>query len=217
MFQIAAHEDVVPVPTLYRWCQTARDWFDSHGVGMGRVIARPFVGQPGSYTRTANRHDYAAAPPSATYMDALAQAGVPALSVGKPYDIFLGRGFSAHEKTASNTDGLAKTLAALPEAHGLIFTNLVDFDSKWGHRRNAEAYAAGLEEVDCALPALMVVQVWAGVGRPGRANQPLYCSRPSLSRRASSFRSYRPEMVWPSSSRIRTSRGKIRDLSRSIP
>ena len=155
VFQIAAHEDVVPVPTLYRWCQTARDWFDSHRVGMGRVIARPFVGQPGSYTRTANRHDYAAAPPSATYMDALAQAGVPALSIGKPYDIFLGRGFSAHEKTASNTDGLARTLAALPEAHGLIFTNLVDFDSKWGHRRNAEAYAAGLEEVDRALPALM--------------------------------------------------------------
>ena len=121
---------------------------------MGRVIDRPFVGQPGSYTRTARRHDYAAVPKSATYLDALAAAGVPALSIGKPWDIFLGRGFAGVQKTVSNADGIARTLAALPEARGLIFTNLVDFDMLWGHRRDAAAYAAGLEEVDCAIPAL---------------------------------------------------------------
>lgn len=155
VFQIAAHEDVVPIETLYQWCQVARDWFDSHGIGMGRVIARPFVGEPGNYTRTARRHDYAATPKQPTYLDALMHAGVPALSIGKPYDIFVGRGFTGVQKTVSNADGIAKTLAALPAAEGLIFTNLVDFDMLWGHRRNAPAYAAGLEEVDRALPFLM--------------------------------------------------------------
>ena len=155
VFQIAAHEDVVPVETLYRWCEIARGWFDAQGVGMGRVIARPFIGTPGNYTRTARRHDYAAAPHSATYIELLADAGVPVFSIGKPYDIFLGRGFSGVRKTVSNTDGIAATLEALPEAEGLIFTNLVDFDMLWGHRRDAASYAAGLEEVDRALPALM--------------------------------------------------------------
>ena len=155
VFQIAAHEDVVPVATLYDWCQKMRGWFDGHGIGMGRVIARPFIGEPGQYTRTARRHDYAAAPTQPTYLEMLAAAGVPALSIGKPYDIFLGRGFEAVRKTSSNADGLAETLDALPGARGLIFTNLVDFDMLWGHRRDAKAYAAGLEEVDRAIPAIL--------------------------------------------------------------
>jgi len=155
VFQIAAHEDVVPVKTLYRWCEYARGWFDAQGIGMGRVIARPFVGEPGSYTRTARRHDYAAAPHGVTYVELLATAGIPVFSIGKPYDIFLGRGFSGVRKTVSNTDGIVATLETLPKAEGLIFTNLVDFDMLWGHRRDAAAYAAGLEEVDRALPALM--------------------------------------------------------------
>ena len=155
VFQIAAHEDVTPVETLYRWCEFARGWFDTQGIGMGRVIARPFVGTPGNYTRTARRHDYAAAPHSATYVELLADAGIPVFSIGKPYDIFLGRGFSGVRKTVNNADGIAATLEALPEAEGLIFTNLVDFDMLWGHRRDAASYAAGLEEVDRALPALM--------------------------------------------------------------
>lgn len=154
VFQIAAHEEVVPVETLYRWCELIRDWFDSHDIGMGRVIARPFVGEPGNYTRTERRHDYAAAPSQPTYIEKLADAGIPTLSIGKPYDIFLGRGFDAVQKTANNADGIAKTLAALQSAEGLIFTNLVDFDMLWGHRRDAAAYAAGLEEVDRAIPAL---------------------------------------------------------------
>ncbi len=154
VFQIAAHEEVVPVETLYRWCEQMRHWFDAQGIGMGRVIARPFVGEPGSYTRTARRHDYAAAPSQPTYLEHLAGAGVPVLSIGKPYDIFLGRGFDAVWKTGSNTEGLAKTLEALQTREGLIFTNLVDFDMLWGHRRDANAYAAGLEEVDRTLPAI---------------------------------------------------------------
>ena len=156
VFQIAAHEEVIPVERLYRWCQLMRDWFDRQHIGMGRVIARPFVGQPGAYTRTARRHDYAAAPAQKTYLEALAEAGVPVLSIGKPYDIFLGRGFDSVQKTTSNADGLEKTLAALQDRpRGLIFTNLVDFDMLWGHRRDAAAYAAGLEEVDRALPAIL--------------------------------------------------------------
>ena len=155
VFQIAAHEEVVPIETLYDWCEKMRHWFDSHDIGMGRVIARPFVGEAGSYTRTARRHDYAAAPTQPTYVEALDAAGVPALSIGKPYDIFLGRGFDTVQKTASNADGIAKTLAALEYAKGLIFTNLVDFDQLWGHRRDAAAYAAGLEEVDRAIPTIL--------------------------------------------------------------
>lgn len=155
VFQIATHEETIPLETLYHWCEKMRTWFDTRGVGMGRVIARPFVGQPGAYVRTARRHDYAAAPAHPTYLDLLSAAGVPALSIGKPWDIFLGRGFTAVQKTVSNTDGLAQTLAALPHTDGLIFTNLVDFDMLWGHRRDAAAYAAGLEEVDHAIPALM--------------------------------------------------------------
>ena len=155
VFQIAAHEDVVPVETLYRWCEAARTLFDENGTGIGRVIARPFIGTPGHYTRTARRHDYAAVPPGQTMLDLLQAHGIPTHAVGKPFDIFAGRGFSSSEKTVNNADGLAKTLAAVRAREGLIFANILDFDMVWGHRRNVRGYANGLAEVDQALPGLM--------------------------------------------------------------
>ncbi len=155
VFQIAAHEDVVPMETLYRWCEAARTLFDENGTGIGRVIARPFIGTPGHYTRTARRHDYAAVPPGQTMLDLLQAHGIPTHAVGKPFDIFAGRGFSSSEKTVNNADGLAKTLAAVRAREGLIFANILDFDMVWGHRRNVRGYANGLAEVDQALPGLM--------------------------------------------------------------
>ena len=155
VFQIAAHESVIPVSTLYRICSQARALFDESGIGIARVIARPFVGAPGSYTRTARRHDYAAVPPGPTDLERLADFGIPVHSVGKPVDIFSGRGFSSSEKTENNADGLAKTLRAVQERDGLIFANILDFDMLWGHRRDVRGYAQGLAEVDAALPAIM--------------------------------------------------------------
>jgi phosphopentomutase len=154
VFQIAAHEEVIPLPELYRICEIAREILRGpHEVG--RVIARPFIGKPGAFTRTSNRHDYAVPPPPGMLLDRLAEKGVPVASVGKIFDIFLGRGIGPHEKTNNNADGMSKVLATmntLPE--GLIFVNLVDFDMLYGHRNDVEGYAAALEEVDRWLPSL---------------------------------------------------------------
>lgn len=154
VFQIAAHEEVIPVPELYRLCEIARDLLrGEHEVG--RVIARPFTGEPGRFTRTANRHDYAVPPPPGMLLDLLAERGVPAVSVGKIADVFLSRGITFQYKTKSNADGMARTLQALAEhPSGLIWVNLVDFDSLYGHRNDAEGYARALEDVDAWLPAL---------------------------------------------------------------
>lgn len=155
VFQIAAHEEVVPLEELYRYCEMARGILSGpHEVG--RVIARPFLGGPGAYTRTANRHDYAVPPPPGMLLDQLAARGVPVHSIGKIADIFLGRGISSQAKTKSNADGMAKTLEALSTVpRGLIFVNLVDFDSLYGHRNNVEGYAQALEEADAWLPACL--------------------------------------------------------------
>ncbi len=155
VFQIAAHEEVIPVPELYRMCEVARGILRGpHEVG--RVIARPFVGAPGAFTRTANRHDYAVPPPAGMLLDKLAGARVPVVSIGKIYDIYLGRGISRVEKTKSNAEGMAKVLdAAASCAGGLIFANFVDFDMLYGHRNDAEGYAKALEAVDRWLPALL--------------------------------------------------------------
>ncbi len=154
VFQIAAHEDVISLFELYRMCELARKML-SGPLEVGRVIARPFTGSSGNYTRTANRKDYAVAPPK-MLLDALDRADVPVHSVGKIFDIFLGRGIRSYDKTKNNAEGLAKTIAALGEVErGLIFTNLVDFDSLFGHRNNVEGYAKALEETDAALPGLM--------------------------------------------------------------
>lgn len=155
VFQIAAHEEVVPLEELYRACETARALLTGeHEVG--RVIARPFVGAPGAFTRTANRHDYAVPPPPGMLLDRLAEAGVPAVSVGKIADVFLNRGIGHSYKTKSNDEGMRMTMEALKaHARGLIFVNLVDFDMLYGHRNDPEGYSRALEAVDRWIPELL--------------------------------------------------------------
>jgi phosphopentomutase len=155
VFQIAAHEEKVPLDELYRCCEIARDLLrGEHEVG--RVIARPFIGALGAFTRTANRHDYAVPPPPGMLLDRLAEAGHPVISVGKIADVFLNRGVAASYKTKSNAEGMQRTLEALrnhPE--GLIFVNLVDFDMLYGHRNDPEGYSRALEAVDLWIPGLL--------------------------------------------------------------
>jgi phosphopentomutase len=154
VFQIAAHEEIIPLFELYKMCETAREILRGP-YEVGRVIARPFGGAPGSFTRTANRHDYAVPPPQGMLLDQLKSAGVAVSSVGKIFDVFLGRGICDHERTTSNADGMAKTLTMMKEQKsGLIFVNLVDFDQLYGHRNDIEGYAKALEEVDAWLPLL---------------------------------------------------------------
>ena len=154
VFQVAAHEDVIPLFELYKICETAREIL--HGkFEVGRVIARPFIGEPGHFTRTPNRHDYAVPPPKGMLLDKLAEREVEVFGVGKIFDIFLGRGIGESENTKSNADGMAKTLKAMYAVkRGLIFVNLVDFDMLYGHRNDVEGYARALEEVDAWLPSL---------------------------------------------------------------
>ena len=155
VFQIAAHEEVVALPQLYEYCHIARDILKGkHGVG--RVIARPFVGTSGNYTRTPNRHDYSLEPPRATLLDAVKEAGMDSIAVGKIYDIFAGRGTTEHVYNKSNADGMAHTLHyADQDFHGLCFVNLVDFDMQFGHRRDIHGYAGALAEFDAWLPSLL--------------------------------------------------------------
>ena len=154
VFQIAAHEEVIPLWELYKICDIAREMLRGPRE-VGRVIARPFEGSPGSFARTANRKDFAVPPPAGMLLDQLEERGVPVFSVGKIFDVFLGRGIADYVKTKSNADGMEKTLAALGEnPDGLIFVNLVDFDQQYGHRNDVEGYARALEEVDAWLPAL---------------------------------------------------------------
>ncbi len=155
VFQIAAHEEVIPVAELYRLCEAAREILrGEHEVG--RVIARPFVGKPGGFTRTANRHDYAVPPPAGMLLDVLREAaGVAVTGVGKIHDVFLGRGIGRSFRTRDNADGMTKTMEAMASGGGgLIYVNLVDFDQLYGHRNNVEGYAAALEAVDAWVPVL---------------------------------------------------------------
>jgi phosphopentomutase len=154
VFQIAAHEEVIPLWELYKMCETAREILRGpHEVG--RVIARPFIGAPGSFTRTSNRHDYAVPPPPGMLLDRLHDLGVPVHGVGKIFDVFLGRGIEDSTKTKNNTEGMAQTLAAMQETErGLIFVNLVDFDQNFGHRNDVEGYGAALEQFDAWVPEL---------------------------------------------------------------
>ncbi len=153
VFQVAAHEEVIPLDELYRICDISRDILRGP-FEVGRVIARPFTGQPGAFTRTANRHDVAVPPPE-MLLDKLAAGGTGVASVGKIFDVFLGRGIGAHVKTKSNADGMAKTIEMMREVPtGLIYVNLVDFDQQYGHRNDVEGYARALEEVDTWLPTL---------------------------------------------------------------
>ena len=151
VFQIAAHEDVVPIEKLYEYCHIARDLLiGKHGVG--RVIARPFVGQPGSFKRTSNRHDYSLQPPGTTLLDAVKAAGKAVLAVGKIQDIFAGIGTTEYVYNKSNADGMAHTVDYVNrDFEGLCFVNLVDFDMQYGHRRDAVGYAKALSEFDAWL------------------------------------------------------------------
>ena len=155
VFQIAAHEEVVPLEQLYEYCRIARKLLQGkHGVG--RVIARPFVGTSGAYKRTSNRHDYSLEPPKATLLDAVKAAGKASIAVGKIYDIFAGIGTTEHVYNKSNADGMAHTLHyADQDFEGLCFVNLVDFDMVYGHRRDIDGYAKALSEFDAWLPKLM--------------------------------------------------------------
>ncbi|WP_173297542.1 phosphopentomutase [Thermanaeromonas sp. C210] len=155
VFQIAAHEEVIPVEELYRYCRLARELLKGeHSVG--RVIARPFVGEPGHFIRTDRRQDFSLEPPGPTLLDILSENGLPVLAVGKIKDIFAGRGITRWIHTHDNMDGIDKTCKFLRESsHGLIFTNLVDFDMLYGHRNDVEGYAAALEAVDRRLPEVM--------------------------------------------------------------
>jgi phosphopentomutase len=154
VFQVAAHEEVIPLWELYKICETAREILRGP-FEVGRVIARPFTGKPGAFTRTPNRHDYAVPPPKGMLLDQLEAKHVRVFSVGKIFDVFLGHGIQDQEKTKDNADGMAKTLGALDELdRGLIFTNLVDFDQLFGHRNDVEGYANALEQFDAWLPSL---------------------------------------------------------------
>ena len=152
VFQVAAHEEVIPVAELYRICEIAREILRGPNE-VGRVIARPFIGKPGKFTRTPNRHDYAVPPPRGMLLDQLQDRGVEVHSIGKISDVFLGRGIRESDKTKNNADGMAKTLDAMQETReGLIFVNLVDFDQQFGHRNDVEGYGAALEQFDAWMP-----------------------------------------------------------------
>jgi len=142
---------VIPLYELYKMCETARAILRGpHEVG--RVIARPFTGSPGSFTRTTNRHDYAVPPPKGMLLDVLSKKGIEITTVGKIFDIFLGRGIRDYDFTKSNSDGMAKILAAMDNFdEGLLFANLVDFDQIYGHRNDVEGYARALEEVEALI------------------------------------------------------------------
>jgi len=156
VFQIATHEEVIPIEELYRMCEVARKMLaPPHQVG--RVIARPFVGpRAGEFTRTERRRDFAIDPPRPMLLDLLTEAGVFTCGVGKIFDIYCGRGLAEHTKTKNNAEGVAKTVGAM-EKHqaGLVFTNLVDFDMLYGHRNNVEGYARALEEADEGLARIV--------------------------------------------------------------
>ncbi|PHV71143.1 phosphopentomutase [Sporanaerobium hydrogeniformans] len=155
VFQIAAHEDIIPLKRLYEICEIARRLLKGkHEVA--RVIARPFKGEVGSFTRTANRRDFAICPPKPNLLTYCEEKGVPVMAVGKIEDIFNGQGITEAIHTKSNLEGVEVTLESMKKyKEGLIFTNLVDFDMKWGHRNDAEAYGKGLEEFDAKVPELM--------------------------------------------------------------
>jgi len=155
VFQIAAHEEVVPVPELYRDCDIAYKLV-GEGLGVGRVIARPFIGVPGRFTRTANRRDYALPPFGETLLDRVKAANLPVVAVGKIEDLFAGRGMTLAVHTANDDEGMdhvERQMAALDR--GLLFANLVDFDTLYGHRNDVEGYARNLERFDARLASIL--------------------------------------------------------------
>jgi phosphopentomutase len=155
VFQIAAHEEVVPIPELYRACEIGYELV-CEGLGVGRVIARPFVGAPGHFERTANRRDYALPPAGETLLDLVKGASLPVVAIGKIEDLFAGRGITHAVHTASDDDGMDGIEDQMKTVErGFIFANLVDFDTRYGHRNDVEGYAGNLERFDARLSALL--------------------------------------------------------------
>lgn len=155
VFQVAAHEEVVPVPELYRYCEIAREMLQGD-LGVGRVIARPFTGTPGHFVRTANRHDFSLQPPGVTMLDQISAAGMEVLGVGKINDIFAGKGITDFVRTKDNADGIERTIDWMDrDFHGICFVNLVDFDMLYGHRNDVDGYAAALSYFDAQLPRIL--------------------------------------------------------------
>ena len=154
VFQLAAHESVIPVPELYRMCEKAREIL-SGPYNVARVIARPFVGEPGHFVRTYNRKDYSVNPPQPTVLDSLCSGGYRVTGIGKIWDIFAGHGISESIHTEGNADGIRRTIGAIESSSsGIVFSNLVDFDSMYGHRNDPEGFAHGLAEFDYYLPQI---------------------------------------------------------------
>lgn len=157
VLQIAAHEEIIPIEELYEICEYVREITKDEPYMIGRIIARPYVGQPGNFTRTSNRHDYALDPFGETMLDHLQESNYDVIGVGKIHDIFNGQGLTDYVRTESNMDGVDKLLKRIKNEDftGLSFTNLVDFDALYGHRRNPEGYRDALEDFDQRLPELL--------------------------------------------------------------
>ena len=156
VFQIAAHEEVIPLPRLYEICRTARSAVCVGDHELSRVIARPFAGLAGAFQRTANRRDFSVEPRGTTLLDVLAGAGLPVVTIGKVDELFAGRGVSTSLHTSGNTEGIRTILAQMQaQPTGLLFANLVDFDMLYGHRNDVPGFARALEEFDAALPAIL--------------------------------------------------------------
>ncbi len=157
VFQIAAHNDIIPLEKLYEMCEICRTEILQGKHLVGRVIARPFIGTPGNFVRTPDRHDYAAKPQKGTVLTETSKAGLDVIGVGKTFDLFAGVGFTQHFHTEGNEEGIQKTIELIKANNweGLLFTNLVDFDMLFGHRRNVAGYAVALERFDEALPEII--------------------------------------------------------------
>jgi phosphopentomutase len=192
VFQIATHVDVVPLEQLYEWCVIARGLLTGEH-RMGRVIARPFAGPPGAYVRTPDRRDYSVPPPGPTLLDRAVESGVRVCGVGKIGDIFNGQGLSDSRYSRSNDDGIDITLEYLRERSGplLVFTNLVDFDSKYGHRNDPEGYARCIEAFDRRLPEL---QEAVGTGLLFLTGD--HGCDPTITSSTDHTREYTPILVW---------------------
>ena len=155
VFQIAAHEEIIPLDELYKMCEIAREILTGD-YQVARVIARPFVGTPGNFARTSNRRDYSIDPYSETMLDIMKAKGLDVLAVGKIVDIFNGKGVTYDIHTHDNMDGVDHTIRLMKEEnHGIIFTNLVDFDAKFGHRRDVKGYGDALAEFDARIPEII--------------------------------------------------------------
>ncbi len=155
VFQIAAHEDIVPIETLYEWCRIARGLLIGD-LAVARVIARPFIGEEGAFRRTKRRRDFSLEPPATTIFDKLAAAGAEVHGIGKIHDIYCGRGITRSTRTADNDEGMDRLIESLQDLEQcMAFVNLNDFDSLWGHRNNPESFARGLEAFDRRLPEML--------------------------------------------------------------